>query len=225
MPEFMPFIIVIFVIAFVVVGVLGYLQQQARRKEMMRFAQGRGMMFDPDKYYGLDDRFPAFKCLHRGRGRCASNRIFGDWGGRDCLLFDYRYVTGSGKNRRTHHFSGVMLAANVPLKPLVIRPEGLFDKMAGFLGFDDIDFESAEFSRRFYVKSPDRKWAYDVIHARTMEFLLAGPRYSIQFDAAHVIVYHSHRFSISEFTAAVGLAEGILDRLPDYVIQQQAGPT
>ena len=64
-----------------------------------------------------------------------------------------------------------------------------------------------------------------MIHARTMEFLLAGPRYSIEFDSAHVIVYHSSTFSVAEFTAAVGLAEGILDRLPEYLVRQQAGRT
>ena len=38
--------------------------------------------------------------------------------------------------------------------------------------FDDIDFESDEFSRKFYVQSSDRKFAYDVLHPRMMEFLL-----------------------------------------------------
>jgi len=225
MPEIAPLLIVLFVALAVVGMVFAYLQQQARRKALAAFARSRGMLFDPGKYAGLDGRFPTFDCLRRGRGRYAYNRIYGDWNGRDCLLFDYRYVTGSGKNRRTHHFSGAILAATLPLKPLVIRPEGLFDKMAGFLGFDDIDFESAEFSREFYVKSPDRKWAYDVIHARTMELLLAGPRYSIEFDHAHAIVYDRRTFSVGEFTAAVGLAEGILDGLPEYLVRQQADGT
>ena len=51
-----------------------------------------------------------------------------------------------------------------------------------FFGHDDIDFESAEFSRNFYVKSSDRKWAFDILHARAMEFLLAE-------DGARTLAY------------------------------------
>ncbi|HUS91074.1 MAG TPA: hypothetical protein VM695_04450 [Phycisphaerae bacterium] len=216
-------LIAVFVAVFVLVAIFGILQAQARRKEMLAFAQRRGLTFDPGKYHGLDDRFPAFDCLRRGHGRYAHNRVFGDWNGRDCLLFDYRYVTGSGKNRHTHHFSAIILASDVPLKPLLIRPEGFFDKIADFFGFDDIDFESAEFSREFCVKGPDRKWAYDVIHQRTMEFLMSGPRYSIEFDPAHVIVWHTSRFSVPQFPSAVELAEGLLDLLPEYVRRKQEG--
>ena len=59
----------------------------------------------------------------------------------------------SGKNRQTHVFSAVILDSDVVLQPLFIRPEGFFDKISEFFGADDIDFESAEFSRRFYVKA------------------------------------------------------------------------
>ena len=60
---------------------------------------------------------------------------------------------------------------NVP--DLLIRPEGFFDKVAGAFGFDDIDFESEEFSRAFFVKSSDKRFAYDVLHPRMLELLMA----------------------------------------------------
>ena len=223
MQEFFPILIVLGIALAIVVGILGYLQREARRKALAAFAASRGMSFDPGEDSGLEDRFPDFECLRQGRSRYAYNRVFGPWNGRDCLLFDYRYVTGQGKNRKTHHFSAVIMASNVPLKPLLIRPEGFFDKVGAFFGADDIDFESAEFSRQFFVKSPDRKWAYDVIHARTMEFLLACPRHTVQFDRGHVIVSHSATFEVSQFVTAAGMAEGILDRMPEYLVRQQQG--
>jgi hypothetical protein len=36
-----------------------------------------------------------------------------------------------------------------PSPTLLVRPEGLLDKLAGIVGVDDIDFESSEFSKRF----------------------------------------------------------------------------
>ncbi len=136
--------------------------------------------------------------------------MHGTWQGYRILGFDYHYQTYSySKNgRQTHHhyFSAAILQSPVPLKPLFIRPEGFLDRVAEFLGFDDIDFESLEFSRRFYVKSPDRRWAYDVIHQRTMEFLLASPPFTVQFDRASVIVYRDRIFSPAEFEAAAEVA-------------------
>ena len=39
-------------------------------------------------------------------------------------------------------------------------------------GYQDIKFESAEFSKTFCVRSPDKKFAYDVCNAKMMEYLL-----------------------------------------------------
>lgn len=55
---------------------------------------------------------------------------------------------------------------------MLIRPEGIFDKVAGTFGFDDVDFDSAEFSRRFYMTSSDKRFAYDLLYPQMMGFLL-----------------------------------------------------
>jgi hypothetical protein len=104
---------------------------------------------------------------------------------------------------------------------LFVRPEGIWDKITEFIGFDDIDFESAEFSRKFYVKAEDKRWAYDVIHPRVMEFLLAAPRFPIQFGPDCVIAYRGSTFSTLDFESAAGVIGGILDRLPEYLVKQQ----
>lgn len=200
-----------------------------RRNELAAWAHSHGLHFDPSRDYDYDARFPNFDCLQRGDGRYAYHRISGSWYEYRFLGFDYHYETYSYSKdgRRTHHyhFSAVILHSPVPLKPLYIRPEGVLDKIAEFLGFDDIDFESIEFSRRFYVKSPDKRWAYDVIHQRTMEFLLASPTFVIEFDHQHVIAYRDQLFTPQEFEAATTVLQGLLNRLPEYVKQAQAPNT
>ena len=218
-------IIVLFVAVVVAAIIYGAYASAQRRKALSAWAQAHNLGFDPGKDDSLDDRFGEFDCLHRGRSRYAHNRIWGDWRGRQLLGFDYHYVTGSGKNRQTHKFSAVILSSELPLKPLFIRPEGFFDKVTEFFGLDDIDFESAEFSRKFFVKSPDKRWAYDVIHQRTMEYLLQAPRFTVKFDRHHVIAFRGKRFAPAEFAAATELIEGILERLPEYVVQQQSHQT
>lgn len=227
MPTFIPCFFVGFLVLVVVLIVVGYRQTKQRREAMAAWAQRCGLSFSPDHDDHLKERFPDFKCLRQGdQDRYAYNICRGRWNGRDLTAFDYHYETRStdskGRTSTTsHHFSAVILCADIPLKPLVIRGETVFDKMAGFFGYDDIDFESTEFSRRFYVKSPDRRWAYDVIHARTMEFLLQSPRFNIQFDHVHIIAWRERTLRLPQFEQALTLIEGVLERFPDYLIQQQ----
>jgi hypothetical protein len=203
--------------------ILAVWRHAKRRKELTAWAAAHGLSFSPERDRGFDERYRAFSCLRRGHSRYAYNIAHGSWNGREVRTFDYHYATGSGKDRHDYHFSGVVLGSDVPLKPLHIRPEGLFDKVTEFFGVDDIDFESAEFSRAFYVKAPDKRWAYDVLHQRSMEFLLRMPRFSIQFDTRCVMVWKRRRFSPEQFEEAIAVAAGLLDGLPPYLVQQQEG--
>jgi hypothetical protein len=191
-----------------------------RRKELAAWAAKRGLAFSPQKVRDMDDRFPAYKCLRQGHSRYAHNIMAGEMQGLTVTAFDYHYATGSGKNRRTHHFSAIIAGSPHPLKPLFIRREHMFDKVGEFFGWDDIDFESAEFSREFFVKSSDRRWAYDVIHQGMMEYLLKAPKCSIQFDTSSLMVWKKRRFKPAEFDEVFGIIKGMLDRLPEYLFRE-----
>lgn len=225
MPDFMPVIIVVVVALFIVLAIFSSMQAAKRRKELMAWAGSKGLSFTETRDHSFDERFSEFDCLKQGSDRYAFNRITGTLSGRRVLAFDYHYETTSHDSKghtqtHNHYFSAVIVQCALPLKPLFIRPEGFFDKIGQFLGFDDIDFESAEFSKEFYVKAQDRRWAYDVIHARTMEFLLGMPRFTIQFQDSNVIVHDGSTFDVGEFETALQVVEGILDGFPDYLVKQ-----
>jgi len=218
-----PFFIAVVIALVLGAIVYGCLASEKRRKELSAWAVSKGLTFSSAKDSGMANYFTEFKCLHQGHSRYAYNIMRGDWRGQPVLLFDYHYATGSGKNRSDHYFSAAIATAPYPLQPLMIRPEGLFDKITEFFGWDDIDFESAEFSRKFYVASPDRKWAYDVIHQRMMDYLLASERYTVQFDLCSIIAARSKQFGPREFEAAAEFIHGILQRMPEYVVRRQKG--
>ena len=217
----MEVVVVLVVILIVVLIVLGVLSAAKRRKELAAWAASKGMRFYPSRDREMDDRFSDFKCLRRGGSRYAYNAVSGRTDELDLIAFDYHYETGSGKNRSTYHFSAVIVTSPFPLKPLFIRREGFFDKVTEFFGVDDIDFESAEFSRKFFVKAPDKRWAYDVIHQRMMEYLLSGPKFAVQFDSGHIIVWNDRTLKVEEFESAIAFIRGMLDRFPDYLVEQQ----
>jgi hypothetical protein len=216
-------VFVLFIVVALVLGILGYLQSQKRRQELETMARQRGWSFDPGRDREMKDRLGLVSCLNRGSNRYAHNIMEGQEGDRRICAFDYHYQTGSGKHTHHHHFSVMVVDAGLPLQPLSIRPEGFFAKIGEFLGFDDIDFESSEFSNKFDVKASDRKWAFDVLHQETMEFLLSMPTFSIEMCGPYVLAYRSDRFGIEDYEAALQVAGGILDRLPGYLLREMKG--
>jgi hypothetical protein len=208
--------IIIVIVAF---GVFSHLAKLKRQKILLAWAQSRGLAFSTSRDSSFDERFPSFTCLRKGSHQYAFNISQGRMDNRSVRGFDYHYETHSRDSkgrRKTHHhyFSAMIVDSELLLKQLSIRPENMFDKLTEFFGFDDIDFESAEFSREFFVKAADRRWAYDVIQQSTMEFLLSAPRFTIEFDRRYIIAYRSSRFSPADFDAALSVVTGIIERLP-----------
>jgi hypothetical protein len=211
--------------AVLALAIYGGIQAHKRRQALVQWCATRGFSFDTARDFSFDERFAEFSALRQGSNRYACNIIHGSLpAGRALTGFDYHYETHSTDNkgrRRTHHhwFSAAIVETGLPLKPLAIRSESFLDKIAEFAGFDDIDFESSEFSRKFHVSSPDRRWAFDVIHQQTMEFLLAMPRFSIQMHGSRVLARQSGRFHVDQYEQALAVVTGLLDRLPAYLLR------
>lgn len=209
----------IFIALIVVVGfVIAHLAAEKRRKDLAELAERAGLFFSAytddvhSIYYG-------FTPFGSGSGRRSTNLLHGQRGEVRWQIFDYRYTTGSGKNRKTHHYG--IAAAHVPLrlKRLAIRPEGWFDKIASMVGFDDINFESEEFSRQYHVSCSVRKFAYDLIHPQMIEFLLTCQRRHWQMEGDVVLLHKSGRFSAYELEEVLTMVEGFVQRIPPYVRQ------
>jgi hypothetical protein len=218
-----PVLVVLIIVAFAAAAYYFHRLEQQRREALLLWATRQGFDFDPAKRKGLHERWAGLKVLRHGHSQSGRNFITGRRGGRDFTLCDFQYVTGSGKNRQTHRRGLVILQTDHPTIPLQVRRENPFDKVGEFLGMDDIDFESAEFSRKFFVKSSDRKWAYDVIHARTMDYLLREAFQEFEFGFSELCVIRNGRHDPRSYEETLRFAEGLLDLVPDYVVKQMKG--
>lgn len=184
-----------FVILFVVVAILSGKQRKSRQQALDDLARSMGWAFDPSMDHGHVHEHHGFALFSMGDDRAAYNtlRCTMNVHGRDCpvTMGDYTYTTtsNSGKSRSetTHHISYLILHLPYTGVPsLWIRPENVLDKIAGAIGFDDIDFESEAFSRAMHVSGNDKRFAYDLITPAMMEFLLAtrGPVIEIRGNRA-----------------------------------------
>jgi hypothetical protein len=211
------FVVIIIIAIVIVVAIFAYLNNLKRQQEWQQFALNHGLNYSKNDTIDIPEYYSEYQLFREGHSRKAYNICQGMEKDIKILAFDYRYTTGSGKNSHTYYFTPLIIESNLVFKPLIIRPENLFDKIGAAIGFDDIDFESAAFSKKYYVKCPDKKFAYDIIHARMMEFLLECQSMNIETHGDNLLFHQGKTLSISEVELMLIAAHKFIELTPDYV--------
>ena len=217
-----PLIIVGFIALIVVLGVFGYVSARKRREAMATLAARLGLSFEPNKNWDIARRYCFLDKLRAGSNRYAFNILSGNYQGHDVTVFDYHcetYTTDSKGHRQTHHhyFSCFILHLPALFPELLIGPEGFFSKIAQALGYDDIDFESHEFSRKFCVRSADKKFAYDVCNARMIEYLLSNTDLTIEIEGNALAVSFSSQLSPEHIEPNLNRIITLRSLMPEYL--------
>ena len=180
-----------------------------------------GIGWEPEPTEDLTGICASMQGLVHGHAPKTFNVLRGTWRGRQVRLFALEFTVGGGRNRRTVR-KKVALAPLPDAWPfLSIRPETLGDKLADALGADDIDFESQEFSNRFWVKSEDRRFAYDLIHPRMMQFLLGPGWQEWQVRGAFLALWTEGPLEAADVQPALERLIGFLDLWPPHVVGQR----
>ncbi|MDI9431876.1 MAG: hypothetical protein QM570_09165 [Planctomycetota bacterium] len=219
----MPVVVIVAVVALIVVGAIaGHLSTRKRREAMLALATRLGLRFDPGKDRDLARRFEFLDRLRQGSNRYAFNVLTGRYHDQDVTVFDYHYETHSSDSKghqETHHhyLSFFLLRLPASFPELGIGPEGFFSRIAQAIGYDDIDFESHEFSRRFCVRSKDKKFAYDVCNARMIEYLLAHPDLTIEIERDALAISFSRRLKPEQIEPNLQRLTQVRSLLPEYL--------
>jgi hypothetical protein len=204
----------------VVIAIFGYIASLKRREAMMALAQRLGLRFSPHKDRGVARGFQFLDKLRRGHNRYAYNILSGSYQGHDVMVFDYHYQTGSGKDTHHYNFSFFILTMPAVFPELVIGREGFFSKIAQAVGYDDIDFESHEFSRRFCVRSKDKKFAYDVCNAQMIDYLLDHSDINLEVDQNMLALGFDSRLKVEEIEPHLANLTKIRSLMPDYLFDE-----
>ena len=223
-----PLLVIAGIILVGVVAYFSWLAEKKRREAMAALAAELGLSFDPARDRSHDEEYAHFEIFRRGHSRAAYNTMSGqlEFQGRQWPAkmgdFTYKITTSTGKSTTTQTYRFSYLILHMPwsgVPDLLIRREGMFDKIAGVLGFDDIDFESAEFSRRFHVSSPDKRFAYDVIDPRMMEFLLRGDPPTVDIENRRCCISDGRsRWEPVEFRQKLAWITEFLNHWPAHVL-------
>lgn len=215
----------LFIFVVLGVGIVGAIIfaifEEKRRRAMSELAEKLGLSFYIGKQRGIIRKYSFINKFQQGRNRYAKNSLYGQYRGHEVNAFDYHYTTGHGKNTKHHRLSFFLLEIPTVFPELTIVPEGVFSKIGQALGYDDIDFESHEFSRKYCVRSIDKKFAYDICNAKMIDYLLSNTGLSIEIDSNVLAIYFSRRLAPENIEQNLNHLIEIRSLIPDYLFNRR----
>ena len=210
----------LFVGAVILLGVGSWYLKQKRKEALSAFAAKYGFVHTPHAPPGL--LAYSFPLLHKGDGRGAENGLIGTWKDMTFKAADFWYYeesTDSKGNRSKSYsrFSVAVVDIEAWLPDLAVHREDVMTLIADKVGLKDIEFESEEFNRQFQVKAKDRKFAFELIDPRMMQWLLTCDRnFGFELHGRAILIY-SHRLRPHEMLPLIGSLKEFRDRIPKLV--------
>jgi hypothetical protein len=200
------FIVLVAVVA-VGVMVISHHQQKRRTEQIQAVAERMGFSFS-EGAPGLGDRLGHFRLFSQGHSRQVRNVMFRDIHGTTVTLFDYRYRTSSGKHNQTHWQTVLLVETErLQLPHFTLRPEGMFHRLAGALGYQDIDFEAHPvFSDTYLLRGHDEAQIRTLFTEEALRYYARHAGLSSEGEAQQLIVYRAGR------RAEPGSMEGFLEQ-------------
>ena len=205
----------------IVATVIASIFEEKRRRAMSELAGKLGLGFYRGKQSGIIRKYSFINKFHHGRNKYAKNSLYGKYQGHEVNVFDYHYTTGSGKNKKHHRLSFFLLEIPTVFPELTIVPEGVFSKIGQAMGYDDIDFESHEFSRKYCVRSKDKKFAYDICNAKMIDYLLSNTGLSIEIENNVLAIYFNRRLAPEYIEQNLNHLIKIRSLIPDYLFNRR----
>lgn len=224
-----PILMVVVVLLGIIGAVFGSMAERKRVQELEGWAHLGGWAFSPGKHDVPGLPFDLFKHGHSRWSRYHMTKTIENLTpGLEAMgvrLFEYHYAetTGSGKDRRTHHYYFTCAAVNAScdLGAVMLRDENWGDKIFQSIGFDDIDLEDPEFSRKFVVKAQNRKDAYDLLGHGLMRFLSRNGGWRIETRGPVLFIYDRGRMHADHCGRLERFIAGFLAQLPRTLVNAE----
>jgi len=195
-------------------------QKEKERTRQLQIAAGQlGWNFAPAAPLNMIPGLERFTLFNHGHGREIKNMMYGVANGVKAAVFDYIYVTGSGRSRQTHYQSVVYLEpGNLSIPFFTLRPEGFFHKLISALGYQDIDFgQRPTFSSQYLLRGPDEQAIRNIFSDRLLSFYETYAGTCTDGGGNQLFVFRSeYRLEPQEIQPYVGVGLSVLNLLPRY---------
>ena len=196
-----------------------------RRRRISAFAAQMGRSFSAEDTFGLVDH--AFDLFNLGDLARCRNVVWGTFEGVEVKSGDLYFVSSSaavpaGMDRLERGglrfvFAETEVGAFLPHVSIRHRdwvPEGLQP--------NELPFESDNFNRRFLVRGDDRRFAYEFVDIRMMQWLLdVSDSLEVSFEASgRRLIAYCRSSKVSTPAPVLVAVKGFRDRIPAMVLRE-----
>jgi hypothetical protein len=227
-------LIVVILVGGFIYSTIWFRRYRNRRAGFIRRAAQHGLHGFPEDPFGLDRLgMPLFG---EGDQVTFANVLLGEWQGlpfKAAELTTYtKSVNSKGQTVMVKQDEYSVLVAELDLRVwmpwVVLTPENLRTKAKSALGVRDIQFESGAFNDRFYVRAEDRRFAFQLIDARMMEYLLSTKDAYLRYEVrgSRLLVAHPREHDgviLKDVFPLFAVASAVAERIPRVVWSEYAG--
>ena len=123
--------------------------------------------------------------------QCAWNVMKGNVHGVSVIIMDHFFQSGSGKNRKTSKQTVFILQSEkLRLPSFMLRPDKSYFKLANWLGYQDINFDSRpKFSKLFYLHGNDSQSIRAIFNEDAFAYFEQHKDLSVDGSANRLVVF------------------------------------
>ena len=183
-------------------------KERERTQALQQAAATLGWSFAPTAPMNMIAGLDRFTLFSAGHSKQIKNFMYGQAQGCKAAVFDYIYVTGSGKSQQTHYQTVVYLEPlNLSLPMFALRPESFFHRMLSAFGYQDIDFgQRPEFSQQYILRGQDELGIRQTFNDRVLSFFEGYAGTCMDAGGNQLFLYRAgYRFQPNEIEGFVGL--------------------
>jgi len=168
---------------------------RARSAALQRLAAMMNFTYSEKADLSAELQATGFRLFRHGHSKKTSRLLTGRAGAVDVRIFDYRYVTGGGKNSRRSTQTVMLLTSDQLDLPLFeLQPENLLHKVGQAFGMKDIDFDMyPEFSRRYLLRGPDEETVRNLFKTYILEFFSRNLGLHLEGGGHNLIIFRNDK--------------------------------
>lgn len=190
--------------------------EELRRKKLGELAKKLQLNFTSKVDFEAPKRWAFLSWMNRGIVPNTYNTFHGYYKNNSITFFDYSFSAG----KVTYYWSVYILELKSNFPDLLISHETMESRIAEALGQPHITFESAEFSHKFRVRCPDKKFAYEICHQKMMEFLLANQDLTIEIKGGAIALLFETWLKPEEVEQNLARLIELRNLLPAYLFEK-----
>ena len=163
--------------------------------------------------YAIPRRFAFLRQQRRGRGRHASNILWGIHHKMETYIFDYMFSTGMANEKTWHYCSFVVLRHTSACPSLRIYPRSMLMVLGQIVGYEEVFLDIEGFSDLFAVFTTKEPFARQMCTQPLIEYMMRHADLSVEVEPGWVAVGKEENLIPEDIPKRIRQTEKILNFL------------